>query len=324
MIDDALAELGWTRDWDDKLDGRDGRVGRILRQDRGWVQVATADGVEPARTREDRVGTPVVGDWVVLDDEPDDVEVAVVLERRNALRRADPVGEGDQVLAANLDQVLVVAGLDRPVKQDRIHRALVQIADAAAAPLIVLTKSDLAADAAERADRVRAEHPGVGVTTVSSQSGAGIDELLAALRGTVVMLGESGAGKSSLLNALGGTDLAQVGEVRSRDNKGRHTTTRRELHLLAGGTLVVDTPGIRGLGVFTEPSVVIEAFVDIAERARDCRFADCTHESEPGCGVVAAVEAGDIDASRLEAYRELVAEARWHGRPDHERRGRGR
>lgn len=320
---DTLAELGWDGDWQRRVPGP-GRVGRILRQDRGWVKVATADGVESVRTREDRVGTPVVGDWIVIDDEPDDAEVGAVLERRNSLRRADPVGEGDQVLAANLDQVLIVAGLDRPVKAGRIQRALVQVADADAEPMIVLTKTDLVADAGAIAAEVQRQHPGVDVVAVSSQSGAGIDDLGACLRGTVVLLGESGAGKSSLLNSLGGTELAEVGEVRSRDSKGRHTTTRRELHLLPGGALIVDTPGIRGIGVFTDPSVVIQAFPDIATAAALCRFADCTHDTEPGCAVVDAVARGDIAVDRVDALRELVAEAAWHQRPDHERRGRAR
>lgn len=319
----GLEQLGWDADWASFAAGHDGRIGRVVRQDRGWAQVATEAGVESARTREDRVGTPVVGDWVVLDDEPDDTEIGTVLARRNELRRADPVGEGAQVLAANLDRVLIVAGLDRPVKPGRLQRAIVQSFDADAVPTIVLTKADVAPDVEQARTTVAAEHPGVEVIAVSAHTGDGIGRLLAELQGTVVLLGESGAGKSSLLNALGGTELAAIGDVRDHDAKGRHTTTRRQLHRLVGGGLVVDTPGVRAIGIYADADAIDIAFEDVTGHAVDCRFADCTHDKEPGCAVVAAVAAGEVDVARLDAYRELRDEAAWAQRPDHERRGRG-
>lgn len=325
MPDRTLEQLGWDDDWASTAEAAaaQGRPGRVVRQDRGWVQVATSDGIEAARTREDRVGTPVVGDWIVLDDEPDDVEVGAVLDRRNELRRADPVGEGAQVLAANLDRVLIVAGLDRPVKAGRLQRAIVQSHDADAEPIIVLTKADVVDEVDGARATVAAEHPGVDVIAVSAHTSAGIDALLDRLRGTTVLLGESGAGKSSLLNAFGGSQLAEIGDVREGDSKGRHTTTRRELHRLIGGGLVVDTPGVRAIGLFAEPESIDAAFPDVTEHAGDCRFADCTHDREPGCAVVVAVEGGRVDAARLAAYRDLRDELAWAQRPDHERRGRG-
>ena len=294
-------------------------VGRVVRPDRGWVRVALLEpdrlpdavdpsGVVAARTREDRIGTAVVGDWVVLDDEPDDLEVASVLERDNALRRADPVGEGEQVLAANIDQVLVVAGLDRPRKEGRLQRAIVQVHDAEATPVIVLTKADAVADAAADAAAVAAAHPDVDVVVTSSHTGIGLDRIRALLPGrTTVLLGESGAGKSSLLNVLGGSELTEVGDVRDRDRKGRHTTTRRELHQVDDG-LVVDTPGVRAVGLYAEPWAVDATFPDVVA-AMECRFGNCTHGHEPGCGVLAAVAAGTLTPSRLDAYRALHAEA---------------
>lgn len=325
LAEDAPATLE-RLGWDDEraaevsaLGEPDGVPGRVVRQDRGWVQVARPDGVHAARTRADRVGTPVVGDWVVVVDD----EVAAVLERRSALRRADPVGEGEQVLAANLDRVLIVAGLDRPVKAGRIQRAAAQAWDAGAEPTVVLTKADLVDDVEGARAEVAAEHPGTDVVAVSARTGGGIDQLRTGLGGdTVVLLGESGAGKSSLLNALAGVDVAVTGEVRATDAKGRHTTTRREMHLLPGGGIVVDTPGIRAIGLYVDPEAIDAAFPDIDELSAQCRFSDCTHDHEPGCAVLAAVESGELAGERLAAYRELHAEAEWAMRPEHERRKR--
>jgi ribosome biogenesis GTPase len=322
----GLVELGWDGHWAELADDAlasvpDGVVGRVVRQDRGWVQVATSDGVIPARTRADRVGTPVVGDWVVVLDD----EVHTVLARRNALRRADPVGEGEQVLAANLDRVLVVLGLDRPIKSGRVQRAVAQSWDADAEPIAVLTKADLSADPSAAVDALAAEHPGLDVVAVSSHTGAGLAELRAHVAGgTVVLLGESGAGKSSLLNALGDDALAETGDVREHDAKGRHTTTRRELHLLPGGGLVVDTPGVRAIGLYAVPEAIDAAFRDIEDLMEQCRFADCAHDQEPGCAVQAAVTAGRLDPERLATYRQMHAESEWAMLPDHERRGRRR
>ncbi|MGK2930909.1 MAG: ribosome small subunit-dependent GTPase A [Acidimicrobiales bacterium] len=317
----GLDQLGWDHEWAELARLAGGSPGRVIRQDRGWVQVALDDVVLAARTRADRVGTPVVGDWVTVVDD----EVTAVLERRNALRRADPVGEGEQVLAANLDNVLVVLGLDRPVKSGRVQRAVAQAWDADAEPIAVLTKADLTEDAeATRAD-IAAEHPELEVVVVSSQTGAGIVELRTRIAGgTIVMLGESGAGKSSLLNALAGEKVAGTGDVRSFDAKGRHTTTRRELHLLPDGGIVVDTPGVRSIGLYATPEAVDAAFRDIEELTEHCRFADCAHDHEPGCAVQAAVAAGDLDRERLAVYGEMQAEAEWGMLPEHERRRRGR
>lgn len=317
----GLNVLGWDDEWAALGRAAPGEPGRVIRQDRGWVQVALAERIVSAKTRADRVGTPVVGDWVTVADD----EVAAVLTRRNALRRADPIGEGAQVLAANLDRVLVVLGLDRPIKAGRVHRAVAQAWDADAEPLAVLTKADVHPDPTAAVAEMNHDHPGLDVVAVSARSGAGVDDLSARIAGgTVVLLGESGAGKSSLLNALAGDEVALTGDVREFDAKGRHTTTRRELHLLTGGGLVVDTPGVRAIGLFTDPASIDATFPDIVDLAESCRFSNCSHDQEPGCAVLAAIEAGSMDAARLEAYGSMNAEAEWAMLPDHERRRRKR
>ncbi|MDZ7674241.1 MAG: ribosome small subunit-dependent GTPase A [Acidimicrobiales bacterium] len=315
----ALDALGWDEDWATAAATTDGVPARVVRQDRGWVQVAGADGESSARTRADRVGTPVVGDWVTVVDD----EVATVLPRRNELRRADPRGEGVQVLAANLDRVLVVLGCDRPVKDGRIQRAVIQAHDAGAEPLVVLTKADVVDDPRREAALVAERHPGLDVVIVSAHTGMGIDELRDRVTGGLdVLVGESGAGKSSLLNAIADADLAGIGDVRAADAKGRHTTTRREMHRLDGGGLVVDTPGVRAIGLYAEPGAVDAAFPDVMAATSGCRFADCTHDHEPGCAVSAAVASGALAADRLDDYRALQAEAEQSLLPDHERRRR--
>lgn len=322
-----LDGYGWDDGWARLARAAGGEPGRVVRQDRGWVQVVTDDGPTSAKTRADRVGTPVVGDWVTLDgvdDDDADTEVRAVLDRRNRLRRADPVGEGAQVLAANLDRVFVVLGLDRPVKDGRILRLLVQIHDAEAHPVVVLTKADTL-PVVERdaiADDVRADHPDADVVLASAHDGTGLEDLRNRARGgTTVLVGESGAGKSSLLNALAGGDRAETGAVRDGDAKGRHTTTRREAHRVEHG-VVVDTPGVRAVGLYAALWAVEEAFPDIAEAATSCRFSDCAHDAEPGCGVRRAIDAGTIAADRYATFVELRAEAEFALLPAHERRRR--
>lgn len=280
---------------------------RVVRHDGVGLTVATPDGVEVAMLSTRLDPEPTVGDWVAL---VDGMPVAV-LPRTSLLRRRAAVSDTEQALAANVDVVLLVCGLDRPVKAGRIHRGAALASDAGAEPVIVLTKAAKVDDPQRIADRVTKKNPGVPLLITSVKEGQGVDELRALARGrSVVLLGESGAGKSSIVNALLGEDAAAVGHVRKGDAKGRHTTTNRSLHLLPGGGTLVDSPGIRSIGLWGGSDAVTDTFADIAELADGCRFVDCGHDTEPGCAVKAAVEDGTLSAERLARWRELDAEAR--------------
>jgi ribosome biogenesis GTPase len=320
----VLARYGWDEHWAARLADHPGTTpGRVVRHDGVALQLATADGVVTRMLGRRLDPAPTVGDWIACAGE----EPVAVLPRDSLLRRRAADAERDQALAANVDVVFLVCGLDREVKPGRVHRGVTVAREAGATPVVVLTKAARAEHPEETARAVADACPGVEVLLTSVREGEGLDELSAHTRDrTVTLLGESGAGKSSLVNALLGEDVAEVGEVRAGDSKGRHTTTTRDLHLLPGGGVVVDTPGIRAVGLWADPDDVSETFADIDELAVRCRFRDCVHDTEPGCAVTAAVDAGELSAGRVEAWRALDHEVRTSLRalPEHERRRRER
>jgi len=305
---DALEALGWSDHWAAlAASGPPGaRPGRILRHDSTAVMVGMADDVV---VRQIRPALPplAVGDWLLVDDEA----IVDVLPRTSLLQRRDPTRGGAQLIAANVDLVGIVCGLDRPVKAGRIQRFVVQVFDSGAIPAVVLTKADLVDDPLDAVAAVERAAPGVDVIVCSVRTDVGLSTLRAAVRDrTVAFVGESGAGKSTLVNALAGSELAATSAVRKGDSKGRHTTTSRELHVLPGHCCLVDTPGLREIGVFTDVDTVDDAFGDVAtELDEECRFRDCTHTSEPGCAVLAAIARGDLDGDRYAAWQALRAEA---------------
>jgi ribosome biogenesis GTPase len=304
---EVLHPYGWNDRWRAFLaEHPDSSPARVLRHDGTALLVATPDGVTQIRVRPNVEPGPAVGDWLACRDG----DLVAVLPRTGLLRRRDVGGDREQPLAANVDVVLLVCGLDRPVKPGRIARGATLAWDAGATPAVVLTKAAIAADADSIVARVQAEHPELDVVVTSANEQRGVDDV-AALIGerTVVMLGESGAGKSSLLNALLGTQDAAVGRVRAGDAKGRHTTTARELHPLPSGGVLIDTPGIRAVGLWVDPGAVAQTFSDIDALAAGCRFDDCGHDTEPGCAVAAAVDDGVLSASRLSSWHDLRREA---------------
>ena len=258
---------------------------------------------------------PAVGDWVAAEPRPGEERATIhaVLPRRGRLsRKVAGTTTGEQVLAANLDTLFLVAGLDGDFNPRRIERALVIGWDSGAEPVVVLSKADLCPDAPGRVREVEAVAPSASVVAVSAREGQGLDALGPWLQSgrTVALIGSSGVGKSTLLNRLLGAERQTTREVRASDDRGRHTTSHRELFLLPGGALVVDTPGLREIQLWSDEGALDSAFGDVAALAAGCRFGDCAHETEPGCAVRAALESGELPGERFASYRKLEAELR--------------
>jgi ribosome small subunit-dependent GTPase A len=307
-----LSALGWTPDRAAELPA--GSVpARVSRVDRGRLSVLTADGesrVHPGAALYDESGLsgPAVGDWVAVRGE---FAVAVLPRTSAFVRTVAGRTSAAQVVAANLDTVLVVDSLSGEARLRRVERYLAVAWSSGATPVVVLTKADLCEDVAAVVEQVREDALGVEVLAVSSVTGDGVDAVRALLPPgrTGAMVGPSGVGKSSLVNALSGETIADTGEIRESDGRGRHTTTARELHLLPGGGLLVDTPGMRELALYDDGEGVDTAYADVTALAADCRFRDCQHRTEPGCAVAAAIEDGSLDPARYSAWRKLQAEA---------------
>ncbi len=265
-----------------------------------------------------------VGDWVGL--EPTALtalpwRVSTVAERWSAIERVDPASEGRavdtaQVLAADVDLVALVHPLDRTVSVNRVEREMAVVWESRAMPVVVLTKADRHSDVDAIAASLRHRLVGVDVIVTSSVNGTGVESVASLVRPdrTVMLFGASGAGKSTLANALLGEDLLATGGVRELDARGRHTTTARYLVPMPGGGVLLDTPGIRSIGLLGATGGVSRVFADLEELATQCRFADCGHGTEPGCALLAAVETGELDAGRVRSWqkleRELAAERR--------------
>lgn len=312
MID--LVAYGWDDGWAAARDAcapaPTARVGRIVRVDRGEVDVVTVDGQARAisdSTRSQGDIAPATGDWVLIDDGPDDKLVVVhVLPRRHTLSRRDPSeAVVDQVLVANVDLVAFVHGLDRTLPPGRLERFLVLAWDSGAVPVVVLTKADRPDLLDETLGVVTATAPDVRVLATRRDDPSSFDAVraLVAPRTTTALVGASGAGKSTLVNLLLGRERMATNEVRGSDAKGRHTTVARELVLVPDGGALVDTPGIRSVGVWADEDALHRVFADVDALAEHCRFRDCAHDAEPGCAVRDAVA-----PARLARYRALRAE----------------
>ncbi|MEV6418524.1 ribosome small subunit-dependent GTPase A [Streptomyces sp. NPDC051662] len=315
-----LVPYGWDEGWEAEFApyAERGLVpGRVVRVDRGQCDVVTPDGPVRADTEfvtpRDPLRVICTGDWAAVDPGGDPRFVREYLPRRTAFVRstASTRSEG-QVLAANVDHAVIAISLAVELDLGRVERFLALGWESGALPVIVLTKADLVNDPAvlgHLVEDVRTTAPGVQVLTVSAATGEGVDVLSAVLSGgTSVLLGISGAGKSTLANALLGEDVMDVRATRDVDGKGRHTTTTRNLLAMPGGGVLIDTPGLRGVGLWDAETGVGQVFSEIEEFAEECRFHDCAHLAEPGCAVLAAIEDGSLSVRRLESYRKLLRE----------------
>lgn len=319
-----LSALGWSPFFEEQWQAWRAAgclPARVAAEHRGSYEVWSAEGSGLARLAgrlrraPGEAGLPATGDWVALDGPPAPGRTAVIrglLRRRTLFSRAGAGREARlQVVAANVDLVLAVCGLDADFNLNRIERYLTRVAASGARALVVLSKADLASDPEAQVREVEARMPGAAAVACSARRGDGIAELRARLApgDTAALVGSSGAGKSTLVNALAGAEAMATGEVRARDGRGRHVTTRRQLVALPGGGLLLDTPGMRELQLAGEEGLG-SVFEEVAALAAGCRFGDCGHEGEPGCAVRGAVATGALAADRLEHFLRLGREAR--------------
>lgn len=293
--------------------------GRVIIHQRGPYRIVTDEGEMPAEmsgrfVREAEMGGfPAAGDWVGVSVRLPERAATIhgVLPRRTAfIRKAAGRGRVAQVVAANVDIAFLALSLNDDLNLRRLERYLAAAHESGARPEIVLTKADLSPDARRIAGEVAAMTGGAPVHLVSSRDGTGLGALSMAIKPgeTAVLLGSSGVGKSTLVNALVGAERMATRAIREDDDKGRHTTTHRELVLLPGGGLLLDTPGMRELALWDADDGVSQTFEDVEALESQCRFSDCTHGNEPGCAIRAAIETGELDVTRLESFRKLKGE----------------
>jgi len=320
-VEPGLIQLGWDERLAQAFEpsaAAGQRPGRVVTEERGAVHVATGAGevsatlagrLRHAADLDPDVALPAVGDWVALSGS---AVVQAVLPRSSSIVRRAPSDHArpTQVLAANVDVAFLVTSLNRDFNLRRLERYLAVAWESGARPVVLLSKSDLAADVAGMRLAAEASAPGIDVHAVSALTGEGVDDVRRHLEPgrTVVFLGSSGVGKSSLINALAGRELLATAAIREDDARGRHTTSRRQL-LRLGDALVIDTPGLRELAL-ADGDGLADTFDELSAIAADCRFSDCRHDGEPGCAVRSAVADGQLAADRLAAFRKLEREAR--------------
>ncbi|MEM6703907.1 MAG: ribosome small subunit-dependent GTPase A [Acidobacteriota bacterium] len=294
--------------------------GRVVLELRGELTVLTADGERvariPGRLRHraaDPEALPTIGDWVVLEAREGDGydRVECILERTSRIVRKTPGEKTEQQLvAANIDTVFIVMGLDGDFNLRRLERFLLTILDSGAAPVILLSKSDLSDEVARRVASAEEVAAGAPVHAISNLTGDGLralDPYLQPAR-TLALMGSSGVGKSSLVNALSGDEVMATGAVRATDDRGKHTTSHRQLVRLPSRALLIDNPGIREIQLWVSEESIAQTFPRIDRLTQQCRFADCAHDREPGCALREALDAGTIDPQRLNSYLNLKRE----------------
>lgn len=322
MVD--VHKIGWSHFFQQQIgpSEADCLPARVYRQDINqyhlYAETGKLKGILPGRMRQDaysKAALPTVGDWVLTSaipgGEPDTVQIERLLERKSRFSR-QKAGEDidEQVVAANIDTVFIVSGLDDDFNPARLERYLLICRDSGALPVVLLNKADICTDLDEKLDSLRPVCRDTPCHVVSALEGEGLDEIRKYISegNTCALIGSSGVGKSTLINGLLGYDRFETGSVREVDSKGRHTTTFREMVLLPDSGLIIDTPGMREIQMWGDTSQLSQSFDDIEELALTCRFTDCKHESEPGCAVNEAIESSQLDEDRLSRYRKLERE----------------
>lgn len=318
-----LEDWGWDARWAEAFGG-DAAKGlfpaRLIEEQRGLFQIMSEQGVKGARTpgtmrhkAADRAGLPAVGDWVCAEAVPNEKVVLIrrILPRRTKLsRKAAGETMEEQVIAANLDTVLVMTALNADFNARRLERFLTVSRESGAEPVLILNKLDTCDAPNPFMTAARQAAGDAAVVAISAKTGAGLEKLDAWIKPgrTVGLIGSSGVGKSTLVNRLSGNEKLKTAETRRTDERGRHTTTHRQLFILPGGGILLDTPGMREMQFWDAEQGLAKTFDEIEALAPSCRFKDCAHGSEPGCAVKAAVQAGTVAAERLTAWAKLKRE----------------
>ncbi len=316
----TLAALGWNNFFQQQLNDVDGPFpARVIRQDLGRYQLISEQGLftgilpGKARLNTNKAERPTVGDWVLVTKQEHGGEVIIdqLLERNTKFSRKE-AGEkfSEQVVAANIDVVFIVTGLDENFNARRIERYMLLCQTSGAMPVVILNKADLCDDIDEKVDQVKAVAGQAPIHVLSALAEDGVTPLQAYVSSgvTIAVMGSSGVGKSTLINGLLGYDHFKTGAVRDTDSKGRHTTTHRELCPIPSGGMIIDTPGMRELQVWSDEQHLAETFEDVEELTSFCKFSDCQHQTEPGCAILEAIEKDQLSEERWVSYQKYLRE----------------